>query len=153
MSTADIRADKEAKDKKNMALLASALGVQAVPRNLSDLVDTTSNTLLTCVGFTESADRHSMWIFRFLLYIIDELSGIDGTRELFLGEVVHEAFVAVNEEGTEAVAATAAVALAGGAPAPHEVELTLDRPFLFLIRERRTGAILFLGRVSDPTQD
>ncbi len=77
-----------------------------------------------------------------------DFSGMDGTRELLISDVVHQAFVKVNEQGTEAAAATGVVA--GVTSAPEPLTLTVDRPFLFLIRDRATGAILFLGRVAEP---
>lgn len=78
-----------------------------------------------------------------------DLSGMDGIGGLFIGEVVHKAFVAVDEEGTEAAAATGVLGeLTSG---PGFAEVALDRPFLFLIRHEDTGTILFLGRVLDPT--
>jgi serine protease inhibitor/ankyrin repeat protein len=79
-------------------------------------------------------------------------AGFDGDpRWFFIGEVVHKAFVDVNEEGTEAAAATAVVMGYGGVPAPPPT-FRADRPFLFLIQENRTGSILFIGRVTDPTK-
>jgi serpin B len=66
---------------------------------------------------------------------------------LFVSNVQHEAVVKVNEEGTEAAAATG-IAVDESAPAR---ELRADRPFLFFVRDRLTGAILFMGRVADPT--
>jgi serpin B len=77
-----------------------------------------------------------------------DFSGMDGSRELYLGAVLHKAFVKVNEEGTEAAAATAAAMLLKGLP--REPVFRADHPFLFLIRENRTGSILFLGRVANP---
>ena len=65
---------------------------------------------------------------------------------LYIREVVHQGFVAVDEAGTEAAAATAVVMQTESAP-PSPVSVTVDRPFLFLIRDRATGAILFVGRV------
>lgn len=79
-----------------------------------------------------------------------DFSGITGDRALFISAVIHEAFIAVDELGTEAAAATA-VAFDESAPA-DPVRLTVDRPFLFFIRDIETGAVLFLGRVMDPTQ-
>lgn len=64
-----------------------------------------------------------------------------------IDEVFHEAFVSVDEEGTEAAAATA-VTMVESAP-PESFDLTIDRPFLFCIRDRPTDAVLFLGRVAD----
>ncbi|MBN1442349.1 MAG: serpin family protein, partial [Planctomycetes bacterium] len=75
-----------------------------------------------------------------------DFSGIDGTRDLYVQEVRHKAFVGVDEAGTEAAAATAVVV--GIVSVPPEVRV--DRPFIFLIRDIPTGAILFLGRVVDP---
>ncbi len=82
-----------------------------------------------------------------------DFSGMDGTRDLFVQEVVHKALVRVDEEGTEAAAATAVVVGLTAAPPLDEVEVTVDRPFIFLIRDRKTGPILFLGRVLDPTAE
>jgi serpin B len=79
-------------------------------------------------------------------------AGFDGDpRWFFIGEVIHKAFVEVNEEGTEAAAATAVLmGLAGvGAQPPT---FRADHPFLLLIQDRQTGSILFIGRVTDPTK-
>ena len=70
-------------------------------------------------------------------------------NDMLLQEVVHETFIAVDEEGTEAAAATAVIGGATGGPS-HIVDLTVDRPFIFLVRDDETGAILFMGRVLDP---
>ncbi|MFP3896684.1 MAG: serpin family protein [Anaerolineales bacterium] len=78
-----------------------------------------------------------------------DFSGMTGSPDLFIDDVVHKAFVAVDEEGTEAAAATGVV-MAESAPA-SPVEFTVDRPFIFLIRDRETGTILFIGRVMDPS--
>ena len=81
-----------------------------------------------------------------------DFSGIDGGRELYIGMVLHKAFVDVNEEGTEAAAATAVVTRSGAAsqPSPKPKVFRADRPFLFAIRDNSSGSILFLGRVMDP---
>ena len=76
-----------------------------------------------------------------------DFSGIDGTRSLVITGIVHEAFVKVTEDGTEAGGATAVVV--GETSVPEWV--TIDRPFLFLIRDIETGAVLFIGRVLDPS--
>jgi len=78
-----------------------------------------------------------------------DFSGMTGNRELFISDVVHKAFVAVDEAGTEAVAATAVI-MPESAPPEPTVEVTIDRPFIFLIRDIDTGAILFVGRVMNP---
>jgi serpin B len=77
-----------------------------------------------------------------------DFSGMTGTRDLYISAVLHKAFVSVDEAGTEAAAATAVI-LEEEAPEPR-VEVTIDRPFIFLIRDIETGAILFVGRVLNP---
>jgi len=78
-----------------------------------------------------------------------DFSGMTGNPELFISDVVHKAFVAVDEAGTEAAAATAVIMKLTAVPEPP-VEVTIDRPFIFLIRDIETGAILFVGRVLNP---
>jgi serpin B len=74
-----------------------------------------------------------------------------GGRDLFISDVIHKAFVDVDEEGTEAAAATAVIMLESAAPPMEDaVIMKLDRPFLFLIRDENTGTILFAGRVLNP---
>jgi serine protease inhibitor len=81
-----------------------------------------------------------------------DFSGIDGTHELFIGSVIHQAFVDVDEHGTEAAAATAVMAVAGAAPPSEKpVLFRADHPFLFLIRDTTANVVLFAGRVVDPT--
>ena len=78
-----------------------------------------------------------------------DFTGIVDRRELFITDVVHQAFVSVDEEGTEAAAATAVIMGLQSAPPP--AVLTLDRPFIFIIQDDATGAILFIGHVADPS--
>lgn len=79
-----------------------------------------------------------------------DLSGMDGTRTLFIQDVVHEGFIAVDEAGTEAAAATAVIV--GRTSVPQPATLRVERPFLFAIRDNPTGAVLFVGRVVDPSR-
>jgi serpin B len=79
-----------------------------------------------------------------------DFSGMTGTRDLFIGGVIHKAFVSVDEAGTEAAAATAVVMEKLAMP-EEPVEVTVDRPFIFVIRDIETNAILFVGRVVDPS--
>jgi serpin B len=79
-----------------------------------------------------------------------DFSGMTGNRDLFIMDVVHKAFVSVDEEGTEAAAATAVIMGETAMPPSEAVEVTIDRPFIFLIRDIETGAILFVGRTLDP---
>jgi serpin B len=81
-----------------------------------------------------------------------DLSGIDGTRELYVSSVLHKTFVSVDEAGTEAAAATTLVGNFGAAFRPEPtIEVRIDRPFLFWIVDRPTGTVLFAGRVVDPS--
>jgi len=79
---------------------------------------------------------------------IADFSGMDGTRDLYIQSVIHEAYVAVDEEGTEAAAATGVVV--GVESMPMNM-ITVDRPFIFLIHDVETDTLLFVGRVLDPT--
>ncbi|MBN1809641.1 MAG: serpin family protein [Planctomycetes bacterium] len=81
-----------------------------------------------------------------------DFSGMTGNRDLFISNVVHQAFVDVNEEGTEAAAATAVIMECTCAPAQPLV-FRADHPFIFLIRDRRTSAILFMGRMTAPERN
>jgi len=79
-----------------------------------------------------------------------DFSGMDGAKDLFISEVLHKAFVNVDEEGTEAAAATSVMMALGEAPMEEIKQFIADHPFIFLIRERQSGAILFMGRVMNP---
>lgn len=82
---------------------------------------------------------------------VADFSGMDGReRGLFLSAAIHQAFIDVKEEGTEAAAATG-LTLSAGLPDETPVKFLADHPFLFFIRENNTGSILFLGRVVNPT--
>lgn len=78
-----------------------------------------------------------------------DFSGIDGTKLLVISRVIHQATIDVDEKGTVASAATAVSMRAGGMPQEPKV-IRADRPFLFLIRDRETNAVLFIGRLTDP---
>ena len=84
------------------------------------------------------------------VYLIADFSGMTGSPELFISGVVHKAFVAVGEAGTEAAAATAGIVAPSAGPPESPVEVTIDHPFIFLIRDIETGTILFVGRVLNP---
>ncbi len=95
-----------------------------------DLADTLKGMGMP-VAFSDSAD----------------FSGMTGSRDLAISDVVHKAFISVDEEGTEAAAATAV----GVGPTSVPPSVIIDRPFIFLIRDIQTGTILFVGRVMDPS--
>jgi serpin B len=79
-----------------------------------------------------------------------DFSGINSEmKDLALSTVVHKAFVAVNEEGTEAAAATG-VSMAVRSIQPQPVEFKVDHPFIFLIKDNQSGTILFWGKINNP---
>ena len=77
-----------------------------------------------------------------------ELGGIAGPARLRLSDVIHQTFLLVDEKGTEAAAVTGAIAEIVSMPR----EFHADRPFFFLIRDNRSGTVLFMGRISDPAR-
>ena len=77
-------------------------------------------------------------------------AGMDGTNLLYISAAIHQAVVEVNEEGTEAAATTGIVMGLKAMPA-QPTTFRADHPFIFLIRDNRSGSILFMGRVIDPT--
>jgi len=81
-----------------------------------------------------------------------DFSGMTGGRDLKIDDVIHKAFIAVYEEGTEAAAATAVIMaeITSAGPRPEPKRFHADHPFLFLIRDRATGTILFMGRLTEP---
>jgi serpin B len=84
-----------------------------------------------------------------------DFSGMTGERDLFISAVIHKAFIDVNEEGTEAAAATAVTmtrAMAVRVAPPPPPVFRADHPFIFVIRDNRSGAVLFMGRLTDPSK-
>ena len=106
--------------------------------NASNLVDSLEALGMTD-AFSDAADFGGM------------LEG-DLDEDLAISDVLHKAFIDLNEQGTEAAAATAVVIGATSAPMEDEpIELLIDRPFIFAIRDTESGTVLFLGRVLDPS--
>ena len=132
---------------------ASALDAQRVASILKDTnpqeVHLTMPKFTYESGFRLKETLAAMGMPDAFLYGVADFSGMDGTRILFIDDVIHKAFVSVDEAGTEAAAATAVV-VARAAPTPPK-EVTIDRPFVFMIRDIETGAILFVGRVVNPS--
>ncbi|HPS90707.1 MAG TPA: serpin family protein [Methanothrix sp.] len=79
-----------------------------------------------------------------------DFSGINGRTDLFISDVIHQSFVDVNEQGTEAAAATGASNVMACMPGYGPPDFWADHPFIFFIQDKETGTILFMGRVSDP---
>ena len=84
-----------------------------------------------------------------------DFSGMDGTQGLSISDVIHKAFINVGEKGTEAAASTAVImgGTSGSYVSPSQLIVNADRPFLYFLRDQPTGAILFMGRVLDPSQN
>ena len=80
-----------------------------------------------------------------------DFSGMNGKRDLFISAVIHKAFIDVNEEGTEAAAATAVVMRLTSVRPDRIPVFRADHPFLFLIRDNHSGSILFVGRMMTPS--
>ncbi|XP_019640742.1 PREDICTED: leukocyte elastase inhibitor-like isoform X5 [Branchiostoma belcheri] len=78
-----------------------------------------------------------------------DFSGMSAAADLFISEVVHKAFVEVNEEGTEAAAATGVMMRARMMPRPP-MKFIADHPFIFLIRDNRSNSVLFFGKMQKP---
>lgn len=78
-----------------------------------------------------------------------DFSGMTGAKSLYISAVIHQAFVDVNEEGTEAAAATAVVMSGKSVPPPVPI-FRADHPFIFVIQDKANGNILFIGRVANP---
>ena len=96
--------------------------------------------VLEALGMTDAFTRNA------------DFSGISASAagKLFISAVIHKAFVDVNEEGTEAAAATAVTMVRSMAMPGNRVEFRADHPFLFMIRHEPTGSILFLGHITNP---
>jgi serpin B len=128
----------------NLALWTAKLPIQKVQVFLPKFKATSEFSLgatLGAMGMTDAFDPNKV-----------DFSGMDGRPDLYISAVVHKAYVDVNEEGTEAAAATGVImTLSAELPSPVPL-FRADHPFLFLIRDNRTGSILFLGRITNPAQ-
>jgi len=89
-----------------------------------------------------------MGISKAFIPVKANFSGIDGTKNLFIGNVIHQAFIDVNEEKTEAATATGIIMVENGLRSV--TTFRANHPFIFIIQDRNNGNILFLGRVSNP---
>jgi serpin B len=79
-----------------------------------------------------------------------DFSGMTSREKLFIDKVLHKAFVDVNEQGTEAAAATAVIMRPTSAPIAPNATFRADRPFVFVIRDNQSGSVLFMGRLANP---
>ncbi|RPI79443.1 MAG: hypothetical protein EHM41_23855 [Chloroflexi bacterium] len=81
-----------------------------------------------------------------------DFSGIAGNRDLFISAALHKANITVDEEGTEAAAATVIAVAESAMEIREPIEMIVDRPYIFAIIDQETGSILFLGRTLNPAQ-
>ncbi|NXU51828.1 ILEU inhibitor, partial [Turnix velox] len=144
----DIEDDTTGLQKLEKQLTLEKLQEWTCPEHLSS---TEVHVRLPKFKLEESYDLKSDLAAMGLLDVFDsgkaDLSGMSGARDLFLSKIVHKAFVEVNEEGTEAAAATAGIAMLCMFIEEH---FTADHPFLFFIRHNPTQSILFIGRYTSP---
>jgi serine protease inhibitor len=138
----DLATFEDALDSRQFASIVDALSTSEVHLSLprfetetrEDLTD-----LLVALGMPLAMDPGAA-----------DFSGITTEESLFITGVIHQANITVDEKGTEAAAATAVVMGASAMPEEFK-ELKVDRPFIFALRDTSTGAILFLGRIVDPS--
>jgi len=83
---------------------------------------------------------------------VADFSGMSEEEKLYLSSVIHQAYVKVDEQGTEAAAATAISVGATTSIAPSKIIFRADHPFIFIIQQKETGNILFIGRVINPSK-
>jgi serpin B len=84
---------------------------------------------------------------------VADFSGMDGTRTLYIQHIFHDAFIDVAENGTKAAGSTGVVMGTGAAAPPTGLPVNANRPFIYFLRDDPTGAILFMGRVQNPSQN
>ncbi len=133
----------------------SSLDAQKLDSILGSMAPTTLQLALPKFTFRSSFDLGSKLEGLGMTDALDQnradFSGMTGKPDLYISKVLHQAYVAVDEKGTEAAAATAVIMGPTAAMLPPQ-QLTIDRPFIFLIRDLKSGQILFMGRVLDPTK-
>ncbi|NXE23728.1 ILEU inhibitor, partial [Ardeotis kori] len=138
-------------DSTGLQKLEKQLTLEKLQEWTEHLYSTDVRVCLPKFKLEESYDLESDLAALGLLDVFDsgkaDLSGMSGARDLFLSKIVHKAFVEVNEEGTEAAAATAGIAMLCLA---IEEDFNADHPFLFFIQHNPTQSILFVGRYASP---
>jgi serpin B len=142
-------------DQGNFQQLESSLRAELVAEIIAELWSTNVALTIPKFSFEAELDLKDTLAAMGMVDAFDpgvaDFSGIDGTRQLFITDVFHKAFVDVDEAGTEAAAATAVIVSLTSMP-EDPAEVTLDRPFIFLVRDIETGTILFIGRVLNPLE-
>ncbi len=125
---------------QNLGAMASAQIDLALPKFNFTWGTKSLNQTLQALGMLDAFDAS-----------LADFSGIEASRQFFIGGVLHKAFIAIDESGTEAAAATAVTMDTAGIPTPA-ISFTADRPFVFFIHDT-SGAVLFTGQVLDPSQN
>jgi serpin B len=142
-------------DEGNFETFESALNPNLYDQTLDGLQPASFDIFLPKFTFESSFDLSETLKSMGMVAAFDpdsaDLSGMTGKKDLFISDVIHKAFVAVDEAGTEAAAATGAFAQITSALLGNPA-VVIDRPFIFIIRDKPSGQILFIGRVLDPTQ-
>jgi serpin B len=123
----------------SLSSLGTASQVQLFLPKFSFTTNLTLNPILVALGMPDAFVPGTA-----------NLSGMDGQMDLSIGQVVHQAQVEVDEQGTIATAAIAVDVCGNCAGSTEPLMVLIDHPFLFLIRDTNTGSILFMGRVQDP---
>jgi serpin B len=139
----DLAATEASLDRAGITEIDQSLSTQEVELTMPKFEFTTP-TKLTAI-FREDLGMESAFMGA-------DFSGMSTQADLAITDILHKAFILLDESGTEAAAATAVVVGETSEPTP-DVRLTIDRPFLFFIRDNPTGSILFAGRVLDPTAE
>jgi serpin B len=125
---------------QSLGAMASAKVNLALPKFSFTWGTKSLNQALQALGILDAFDAS-----------LADFSGIEAARQFFIGGVLHKAFIAIDESGTEAAAATAVTLNTAGIPTPS-ISFTVDRPFVFFIHDT-SGAVLFTGQVLDPRQN
>ena len=140
----DLAALERKLDSKRLAQIKSSLLAQQVELYIPHFKLETSYPSL-------GGTLHELGINDAFVYPKADFSGMTGNNELYVSAILHKAYVEVNEEGTEAAAATAITMMAGAIAVRQKIPVfKADHPFLFFIQEEKSGAILFMGRLAHP---
>ncbi len=138
----DVRRFQQEFDRQDLEQALQGLGTREVLLAMPPFEFTASYSLtgpLSELGITDAFSSERA-----------DFSGFTGGRDLFISEVVHKAFVKVDETGTEAAAATGLIMATTAMPSDPPLPFILDRPFVFLIMDDISGTVLFMGRVANP---
>jgi serpin B len=135
---------------KNISVAESALNTANIQNWNSSLQETKINIDIPKFKFKTEYNLNDILIKMGMIDAFSvsdaDFSGMDGTKSLFISDVLHKAFVEVNEEGTEAAAATSVIVTTSS----YTPTFNADHPFVFLIQHEKTGAILFIGKIINP---